>query len=138
MSWTLLIELLVFPVVASCAMLPQPLDTNDLLRGPFISPALRVSVNSSTITGNTSSGNLLKLRCDPVRYGRNLNVESCRKVFHFIARDDTQSVFAERGTVQPHDLNLPFRSTSSECLSISSLVHLIVLQQKARTDILTC
>ena len=138
MSWTLLIEVLVLPVIASCAILPQPLDTNDLLRGPFISPALSLSVNLSTVTGNTSSGNLLKLRCDPVRYGRNLNVESCRKVFGFIAQDDTQTVFAERGIVQPHDLNLPFRATSSECLSISILFHLIVLQQKAKTNIVTC
>ncbi|CAF9927366.1 MAG: hypothetical protein ALECFALPRED_003692 [Alectoria fallacina] len=114
MSWTLLIEVLVLPVIASCAILPQPLDTNDLLRGPFISPALSLSVNLSTVTGNTSSGNLLKLRCDPVRYGRNLNVESCRKVFGFIAQDDTQTVFAERGIVQPHDLNLPFRATSND------------------------
>lgn len=43
-------------------------------------------------------------------------MESCRKVFGFIAQDDTQTVFAERGSVQPHDLNLPFRATSNDAL----------------------
>ena len=127
MSWTLLIEVLVFPVLALCVILPQTWDTY-----PVISPALTSIKNLSAATGNTSLGNTLKLRCDPVRYGRNLNVESCRKVFNFIAPDDTQTVFAERSSVQPHDLNLPFRATSSGYPRFPSLLHLSARRQKAR------
>lgn len=137
MSWTPLIKVLVLPMVALGAILPQSLDTYDLLHGPGISSAPLSIGNTSATTANTSSGNILKLRCDPIRYGRNLHVGSCRKIFNFIAQDDTQTVFAERDTIQPHDLNLPFRVTSSECPSISSFLHLTVLLRKARIGILT-
>lgn len=133
-----MIKLFLLPGTTLCAVLPQPSDTCNLLQEPVISPALSNFENSSTASGNTSLDNILKLRCDPIRYGRNLKVESCRKVFGFIAQDDTQTVFAERGSVQPHDLNLPFRATSSECLSISSLPGSTVLQQKIRAGILKC
>lgn len=63
---------------------------------------------------------------------------SCRKVFNFIAQDDTQTVFAERSTVQPHDLNLPFRAISSESPITSGLLHMTVLERKGRTWILAC
>ena len=116
MSWPLLIEVLVLPALALSVIMPHPLDTY-----PVISSALTNVVNSSAATGNPSLGKILRLRCDPVRYGRNLRVESCSKASSFLPRDDTQTVFAERDSVQPHDLNLPFRATSSECLRFSGL-----------------
>lgn len=116
MPWILLLEVLILAAFALCAVVPQPSDTYDLLQGPVISPALYFPENLSFATNDTSFDEVLKLRCNPVRYGRNLNVGSCRKVFNFIAQDDTQTVFAERSTVQPHDLNLPFRAISSDGL----------------------
>ena len=114
MSWTSLIKVLVVPVFASCAILPQQTDTYDLLQASVVSPAPKFPNDTSAPTSNTSFDNVLKLRCDPVRYGRNLKVESCRRIFSFIKEGDEQTVFAERGSVQPHDSNLPFRATSSE------------------------
>ena len=133
MSWPLLIEVLLLPALAVCVIMPQPLDTY-----PVISSALTNVVNLSATTGNTSLGNILRLRCDPVRYGRNLNVGSCSKASTFLPPDDTQTVFAERGSVQPHDLNLPFRATSSECLRFSGLLHMTVLEWSIETHILKC
>lgn len=114
MTWTFMIDVLIVPVLALCAILPQPRDADDLLQGPVTSPALTLFENSSAAAGNISHGNVLKLKCDSVRYGRDLKVESCRKVFNFIGQDDTQTVFAERSTVHHHDLNLPFRASSND------------------------
>lgn len=127
MSWTLLIKIITVPVLALCATVPQLPGTYDPWQGPVVFPALSSSENSSAATGNTSLGNILKLRCDSVRYGSHLKVESCRKVFNFIAQDDTQTIFAERDSVQPHDLNLPFRAYSSEYLSVSDLLHFNII-----------
>lgn len=135
---TLLIKVLVVPVFVSCAILPQPPGTNDLLQGPAISPIYPFIDNSSVPNGNGSFDNILKLKCDPVRYGRNLKVESCRRVFTFITQDDTQTVFAERGSAQPHDSNLPFRATSSKCFIVLSLLYMIILQRHARTCNMSC
>lgn len=114
MALTSLFKVLIIPVFALCAILPQPLGTHDLLQGPVISPAYTFFDNSSAPTGNVSSDNILKLRCDPVRYGRNLKVESCRRIFNFMSSDDTPTIFAERGSFQAHVANLPYRATSSE------------------------
>lgn len=109
---------LMVTVFVLCATLPQPPVTYDLLQGPVVSPAHTFVNDTSASVGNRSFDNILKLRCDPVRYGRNLKVESCRKAFNFIAQSDTQTVFAERGSAQPHNSNLPFRATSGECLIV--------------------
>ena len=124
MALTSLIKVLVIPFFALCATLPQPSGNYNLLQGPVVSPTYTFTDNSSAPTGNISSDNTLKLRCDPVRYGRNLKVESCRRVFTFIFQDETQTVFAQRGSAQPHDANLPFRATSSECLIVLKLALL--------------
>ena len=60
------------------------------------------------------------LKCDPVRYGRGLKVESCRNVFNYMEVDNTDIVFADRSSAQPHDLDPPFSTTSSKCLSTLS------------------
>lgn len=130
-----MIKFLVFSGTAICRLLPQLVNTYNLSQGPVTSPALSFSGNSSVATGNISFDNILKLRCDPIRYGRNLRSESCRKVFNFIPQDDRQTVFAERDSGQPHDLNLPFRATSSECLSISKLLYSTLLEHKPRLSI---
>lgn len=138
MSWKLLIEVLILPVLVLCAVVPQPLDTDILLQGPFNIPALSFSKNSSAAIDNSSLSNIPKLRCDPIRYGRNLNVGSCRKVFNFVAPSDTQTIFGDRSSLEPHDLDLPFRFTSSKCLNISGSLHWSILRRKARTGISTC
>lgn len=138
MSWKLLIKVLVVHVFASCDILPQQTGIYDLLQASVVSPAPTFINDSSAPTSNTSFDNVLKLRCDPVRYGRNLKVESCRKILGFISESDEQSVFADRGSVQPHDSNLPFRATSSKCLIISSLLYLLILPRHIKTCNLPC
>ena len=120
MSSNCFIRVLVFTTLALGATLPRLLDTNDLLQGSELSPTLSYPENSSAIHGNTSTGGLLMLKCDPVRYGRGLKVESCRNVFTYMKVDETDTVFADRSSAQPHNLGLPFRTTSSKCLSILS------------------
>lgn len=125
MSWTSFwIELLVLPVFVLCAATPLPSKASDFLALPVVSPALPFLENSSATTGNTSFGNILKVRCDAVRYGRSLNVGSCRNVFDYMNTEDVQTLWADRTSVQPHDVDLPFRLPSSECLNVSSLLHL--------------
>ena len=135
MYWRTLIGSLIIPAFALCAALSLPLDTPDLLQGSVISPDLPYPQNLSAATGNTSSGNILKLRCDPVRYGRNLKVESCMKVFNYIEVDDEEFIFAERGSVQLHHLNLPYRVTSSMYIWMPSLLHMGVSGPNERADI---
>ena len=107
----------VFTTLAPCATMPTHLNTNDLLQGSELSQTLSYPENSSATYGNASIGGLLMLKCDLVSYGRGLKVESCRSVFNYMKVDDTDTVFADRSTAKPPDLDLPFRSTSSNCLS---------------------
>ena len=121
MSRKFLIGILILPALALCAILPNSLDNNDTWQGSVIFPVLPSPENSSFVLGNTSFEKILKIRCDPVRYGRRLKVESCRKVFNYMDADDAEIVFADRSNLQPHDVNLPFRDTSSEWLRILTL-----------------
>ncbi len=115
--------LLILPTLATCANIPKLLNSSNPLQGSIVLPAIPYAGNSSTRNGITSLGTLLKLRCDPVRYGRNLKVESCSKVFDYMNIDGTETIFADRDSTQPHDLNLPSRATSSKSQRISSMVH---------------
>ena len=137
MRWTLLLAVSTLPVLAVSAILPQTQDTNNLSQQISVSPALLSAENSSTTFSNASFGEILKIRCDPIRYGKNLKVASCRNLFNYIAQDDTQAVFAERGAVQPHDLNLPFRVASSEYLSAVISLPSTPPTPKAGTDSIT-
>lgn len=60
--------------------------------------------------------NVLRIQCDGARYGRNLNPNSCRDVFNFMAKSDSQTTFAERHTGRPDSLPLPWRVMSSDGL----------------------
>ena len=131
MSWILIIEVFILPALALCASLPRPPDTLDDLQRPDILPALLLSSNSSAATSNKSLLNASRFRCDSVRYGDNLNVESCRRVFGYIAPNDTESTFADRSSWQPHNMNLPFRITGGECLGNTGLLHMNI-QSKPR------
>ena len=113
MHWKSLLAVSILPNLAVSITLPQLPDTYNKSQPSTLSPLLSAE-NASTIYSNTSLGKILKINCAPFPYGRNLKVASCRNVFDFIAKDDTQTVFAERGAVQPHDMNLPYRITSSE------------------------
>lgn len=90
------------------------LDNDDISQGPVIPPTLSYALNSSNTYGNRSIGDILKFQCDRVRYGRDLKVERCRKLFEDLKADDTQVVFADRNDA-PHGLNLRLRTTSSKC-----------------------
>ena len=111
------ITVIILPALALCATLPRLLDTNDLRQGSRLSQTLSYPETSSVTYGNASIGGLLMLKRNPVRYGRGLKVESCRNVFNYMKVDNTDIVFADRSSAQPHDLDLPFSTTSSKCLS---------------------
>ena len=123
----LLAEAFFFATFTLCAVVPSLLNTNNLLQGSVIPPTLQYPGNSSAASGNTSfSSNSLRVRCDPVRYGRNLRVESCRKAFNYLRAGGTETIFADRSSTLPHDLSLPLRYTGSKSLSaaVLSLLHM--------------
>ena len=98
------------------ASLPRSPDNVDrLVVGPTSSSNSASATNILiTSNNNASSGNRLKIECDAREYGRNLKVDSCRNVFKFMRRDDTQYAFAERDSGVPFDVPLPFRTLSSK------------------------
>ena len=126
--WTSLLAISILPALAISITLPQPQDTFNSSQPPTLSPSLLSADNSSAIFMNSSLGKILQINCDPVRYGRNLKVASCKNIFNFLAQDDTPTVFAERGAVQPHDMNLPYRITSSEYLILEYDFILLLLR----------
>ena len=72
------------------------------------------SINITLPFQNASTpSNVLHLSCDGARFGRDLNVASCRDVFGFLEPNDTQVVFAERNSGIYHDLPLPYRILGS-------------------------
>lgn len=83
----------------------RPISPSNLL-----SPANMLASSSNT----SSSGNLLKIACDGTKYGKNLKVNSCRSVFNFMMKNETQFTFAERDSGVPSDISLPLRTLSSK------------------------
>ena len=132
------VDILILPTLALCATLPNILDNDDLLQGSVISPTLSYAVNSSTTYGNRSVGNILRLQCDRIRYGRDLKVESCRKVFNYLKADDTEVIFADRSSAQPHDVSLPLRTTSGKCPNNLSLLHVTFVKRTSDAILVTC
>ncbi|CAF9905584.1 MAG: hypothetical protein ALECFALPRED_001037 [Alectoria fallacina] len=65
---------------------------------------------------NSTSGNVLKIACDATLYGKNLKVSSCRNIFHFLSKDETQFRFAQRDSGVPCDVPLPLRTMSTDGL----------------------
>ena len=111
----LLAEIFFFATFTLCVVVPSLLNTKSLLQESVVPPTLPYPGNSSATSGNSSfSSNILRFTCDPVRYGRNLRVESCRKAFSYLRPGDTETVFADRSSTQPRDLSLPLRYTGSK------------------------
>lgn len=69
-------------------------------------------------TNDTLMENRLQIQCDAVLYGQNLKVPSCRKLFGLIVKDDAQLTFAERFSLVPYDLPLPYRIQSSQSIQL--------------------
>lgn len=113
MSSDCFVTVIILSALALCATLPRLLDINDLRQGSRISQTLSYPETSSATYGNASIGGLLMLKCDPVSYGRGLKIESCRNFFNYMKVDTTDIIFADRSSAQPHDLDLPFTTTSS-------------------------
>ena len=65
-------------------------------------------------SNSSSSGNVLKIFCGARKYGKNLKVNSCRNIFDFISKDETQETFADRDSGIPFTVPLPWRTLSSE------------------------
>ena len=98
------------------ASLPQrserigKLETAPISSSNLLSPAIPAPSSSN----NTSLGNVVKIACDPRRFGRDLKVNSCRSVFRYLHEDENQFRFAERDSGVPLDVPLPLRTYSSE------------------------
>ncbi|KAL9133627.1 MAG: hypothetical protein Q9175_005189 [Cornicularia normoerica] len=100
-------------LAASLPRRPESI-TGSLAAGPISSTDSLSPANIRTPSSNTSaSGNLLKIACDGTRYGKNLRVSSCRNIFHFMKKNETQFTFAERDSGVPNDIPLPVRTLSS-------------------------
>ena len=127
MSSTILIKVLSLPVLALCAILPLPSDTGDTLQELPTYSALSSPGNSSALSGNNSISTRFNYKCDWVRYGRGLKVESCKSVFNFIKPDNVETVYADRSSAQHHDVDLPVRATSSKWLNDWGSRHSTIL-----------
>ena len=95
--------------VASLTILP-PLQST--AAGPVPNPVAlgRPEINQP-YPANVSSGssNVLKVQCDGINYGKNMNVASCRNIFNFIDKRVPERTFADRHTGIPADVLLPWR-----------------------------
>ena len=101
------------------ASLPRhPESISDLAAKPISSLNLLSPANILASSSNiSSSGNGLKIRCDSTKYGKNLKVQSCRNVFRYLNKVDTQFTFAMRDSGVPFDVPLPLRTLSSKALT---------------------
>ena len=94
------VSLTILPPLQSPAagLLPSPVASdNFMINTPF--PA------------NVSSGSniILKIQCDGNTFGKNLNVASCRKIFNYVNKSDTEKIFADRHSGIPSNIELPWR-----------------------------
>ena len=100
-----------YPNTVLSASLPQPSE------GVAIGPASNSDSLSLTVpvsSSNSSSSNVLKIVCSGRKYGKNLKVDSCRNIFGWIRKGETQQTYAERDSGIPFDVPLPWRTLSSE------------------------
>ena len=93
------------PVSTFAAAVLEPASINDQ-----ISPSRSMSPTAV----NASLSKKLQIECNAPLYGRKLKVPSCEKVFDLIINNDRPITFAERGSMAPHNLNLPYRLQSSK------------------------
>ena len=115
MSLFFLIQWALYSNIVLATTLPQRSERiGNLDTGPISSSYLLPPTILAPSSNNTSSGNKLKIACDSTRYGKNLKVDSCRNIFRYLNKDDTQYTFAERDSGVPLDIPLPLRTFSSE------------------------
>ena len=126
------------PTLALCAILPNTLANDHALQGSVIPPTLSYAVNSSTTYGNRSAGNMWSVQCSRIRYGRDLKVESCRKVFNYLGTDDAEVIFADRNSAQPRDVSLPMRTTSSKCPCTESSLRVTFVKSTSEAILANC
>lgn len=120
---------IILATIATSAIIPDVLDNDDFPQGSIISPTSSYAVNSSNTYGNVSVGDDRMIQCDKIRYGRDLNIESCRKSFSHLDAEDPVEVYADRGSAQPHDVGLPQRITSSKCHCTLSLAYMVSVKR---------
>ena len=61
---------------------------------------------------NLSADAKMRITCDANSYGQNLKVPSCKKIFNLVEKDDRQITFADRASLVPKELPLPYRLQS--------------------------
>ena len=80
-------------------------------------PSLNIPSNLTLIgdrIGDLSASNKLQIQCNAPEYGRNLKIPSCKKIFGLVAKEDKQLTFADRHSIIPHNISLPYRLQSRE------------------------
>ena len=100
-------------LVSAAVLLPSSPPLENALPSPQPISSQLLSRNIA----NTSSppSNVLHFQCNG-EYGRDLNPSSCRDVFNYIGKSDTQTPFSERRTGRPNDVPLPLRFMSNDGL----------------------
>ncbi len=85
-----------------------------LAAGPMSSSNLAAPALLTPSSSNYSSENMLGISCDSRKFGKNLKVNSCRNIFNYLIKDETQYDFADRDSGRPNSVPLPLRTYSSE------------------------
>lgn len=95
------------------SVLQRPQYGNDPASSSLLLPTTSLdSGNQSSLLGGM--GGVLKIACDSIRYGKNLKVKSCQRLFGYLRKDTTQYTFANRDSRKPFDIALPMRTYSGE------------------------
>ena len=97
------------------ASLPQHSERNGSLTTESKSSSNLPPPSILSLPGrNSTVDSRLKIVCDKIKFGKNLKVTSCRNVFNYLGRGESQLIFAERLSGVPLDVPLPLRTFSSE------------------------
>lgn len=99
MALSISLVFLALAVRSFAAFLPRSLNLTE---------ALTSNIDVST------DDDLLRVSCNAPVYGQNLRVPSCKNIFTFMSKDTSQTTFAERNSMVPYDLPLPYRTQSSQ------------------------
>ena len=78
------------------------------------------SITNQSLNASSPAANEIGINCNGERFGRRLNVRSCRGVFSWITTEERQITFSCRHSGVPGDIGLPWRVYSSKSIILSS------------------
>lgn len=106
--------MLLLPFYQIISLIPVSILAAALLEPASINHQTSPSLSLLPGAVNASVGKKLQIQCNAPLYGQKLKVPSCKKVFELIVKHDSQIKFAERASMVPHALNLPYRLQSND------------------------